>query len=51
LKKTLLSVLGVCILTAWKRIYNESFVTGFKKCCISDVLDSNEDDFLWQDED
>jgi hypothetical protein len=40
---------GDWILPAWERISSESIVNGFK-CCISNVLDADEDDFVWQDE-
>jgi hypothetical protein len=50
LKKPSVTTLGEGILTAWGRIYSESILAGFKKCCISNALDDGtEHDILWQD--
>jgi hypothetical protein len=49
LKKPSVTMLGEWVLTAWRRIFSESILAGFKKCCISNALDGTEDDILWQD--
>ena len=36
---------------AWKSIEEPMIVNSFKKCCISNALDSSEDDLLWNEVD
>lgn len=35
------------IATAWNKIPDETVITAFKKCCISNTMDGSEDDALW----
>jgi hypothetical protein len=35
------------IITAWQCFSPEVIMKGFKKCCISNVMDGTEDDMLW----
>jgi len=35
------------IITAWKRIWQEVTVKGFKKCCISNAVDGTDDYMFW----
>ena len=35
---------------AWKAIPESIIVRSFKKCCISNALDGDEDDILWEDD-
>ena len=37
------------ILQACDEVTPESIISGFKKCCISNALDGNEDDVLWEE--
>jgi hypothetical protein len=39
------------IIEAWQCISPEVFLKGFKKCCISNVMDGTEDGMLWNDRD
>jgi len=32
---------------AWQHILPEVTVRGFKKCCMSNAMDGNDDDTLW----
>uniref|UniRef100_A0A8C4RS32 HTH CENPB-type domain-containing protein n=1 Tax=Erpetoichthys calabaricus TaxID=27687 RepID=A0A8C4RS32_ERPCA len=38
------------IVDAWKELPIKTVVKGFKKCCISNMLDGTEDDILWMDD-
>lgn len=38
------------IVSAWKELPIKTVVKGFKKCCISNMLDGTEDDILWMDD-
>jgi hypothetical protein len=46
MKKPSVTMLGEWLLTPWERIFSESVVAAFKKCCISSALDGTEDAFL-----
>jgi hypothetical protein len=35
------------IIVAWEHISLEVIVKGFKKCCISKVMEGTDDDMLW----
>ena len=35
------------IITAWQSISSEVIVKGFKRCCISNGMDGNDDNTLW----
>jgi hypothetical protein len=35
------------MIMAWQRISPEKILMGFKKCCISNVLDETDKDMLW----
>jgi hypothetical protein len=35
------------IITAWQHISPEAIVKGFKKCCISNVMDQTDYNMLW----
>jgi hypothetical protein len=48
MNKPVASVLCEWVLEAWNAISSDSIVHGFKKCCISNNLDGNEDDMLWE---
>ncbi|KAL7386413.1 hypothetical protein ABVT39_007991 [Epinephelus coioides] len=34
---------------AWADVFSESIINGFKKCCISNVMDVTEDDLMWEE--
>lgn len=51
LKKPSLTLICEWILAAWTLISNDLVVKSFKKCCISNSLDGNEDSATWDDED
>lgn len=37
------------IAAAWNEIPDETIITAFKKCCISNVMNRSEDDALWDE--
>lgn len=37
------------ILQAWADVSSESIINGFKKCCISNLMDGSEDDLMWEE--
>lgn len=50
-KKAPLSEVATWVKDAWDDLPTEIIQTGFKKCCISNVLDGTKDDVIWDDED
>uniref|UniRef100_A0A671XB87 HTH CENPB-type domain-containing protein n=1 Tax=Sparus aurata TaxID=8175 RepID=A0A671XB87_SPAAU len=37
------------ILQAWADVSSESIINGFKRCCISNLMDGSKDDLMWED--
>jgi hypothetical protein len=44
------SVALLCGKTSWQRICSEVTVKGFKKCCVSNIMDRRDDDIFWKDD-
>lgn len=51
LKKPTLTLICDWILAAWNLIPNDLVAKSFKKCCISNSLDGNDDSAVWDDND
>lgn len=37
------------ILQAWADVSSESIINGFKRCCISNLMDGSKDDLMWEE--